>query len=283
MQLPLTNLMISITLILSSLNVSNASAHAIETPNPSTQSTPVHNQNNYNQDSSKQSSDRKSPTLGQLRSKYSETFKFSGPHVKRVALTFDDVPDARYTSQVLDVLKMYKVKATFFVVGDRARKHPEIVRRIQREGHIIGNHSYNHPNFKPISLVKFQKQITRTEQVIQSIVGYRPKFIRPPYGEINEEQLKWAQRQGYTVVNWNVDSLDWKGLNKVEIQNNILQEVGPGSIILMHAGGGVGSNLTGTIKALPDVVKKLRGEGYQFVDLSHLLGISNKNKKTVPR
>lgn len=210
-------------------------------------------------------------TLGELRRKYSETFKFSGPEVKQIALTFDDVPDPRFTPEVLDILKMHGVKATFFVVGSRAKKHPELLRRIHREGHIVGNHSFSHPLFKKKSVQEFKNEIERTEKVIEKIIGYKPRFIRPPYGEINEEQLKWAKQQGYKIVNWNVDSLDWKALDKEKVKYNVLSAVGPGSIVLQHAGGGVGSNLTGTIEALPDIIRILRNRGYRFVTIPELL------------
>nr|WP_245954592.1 polysaccharide deacetylase family protein [Fontibacillus phaseoli] len=212
--------------------------------------------------------------LGELRRKYSETFKFRGPEVKQVALTFDDVPDPRFTPQVLDALRKEGVKATFFVVGHRAKKNPNLLRKIHQEGHIIGNHSYSHPQFKNRSLKQFRTEILRTEKIIANIVGYRPKLIRPPYGEINEEQVKWAKKNGYTIVNWNVDSLDWKGLDAEKVKQNVLQAVGPGSIVLQHAGGGTGSDLSGTIQALPEIIHTLKARGYHFVTLPELLHIS---------
>lgn len=209
--------------------------------------------------------------LGELRRKYSETFKFRGPEVRQVALTFDDGPDPRFTPQVLDVLGREGVKATFFVVGNRAKKFPALLKRIHNEGHLVGNHSYSHPQFRKRSVKQFQDEILRTEKIIQSSIGYRPKLIRPPYGEIREEQVQWVKKNGYTVVNWNVDSLDWKGLDKEKVKNNVINAVGPGSIILQHAGGGVGSDLNGTIEALPEIIQTLRAKGYHFVDLGELL------------
>ncbi len=209
--------------------------------------------------------------LGELRRKYSETFKFRGPEVKQIALTFDDVPDPRFTPQVLDALRKEGVKATFFVVGHRAKKYPELVRKIHQEGHIIGNHSFSHAQFKNRSRSQFQNEILRTEKIIANLVGYRPKLIRPPYGDVNEDQVKWAKKNGYTIVNWNVDSLDWKGLGAQEVKQNVLQAVGPGSIVLQHAGGGTGSDLSGTIRALPEIISTLKGKGYHFATLPELL------------
>lgn len=213
-------------------------------------------------------------SLSQLLRKYPETLKTQGPRRKMIALTFDDVPDPRFTPQLLDVLRKYKVKATFFVVGSRAEKHPALVARMIREGHAIGNHSYNHPQFSKLSMNAFRIQIIRTENILQLLAGYKPKLIRPPYGDINEPQLKWAKAHGYKLVNWNVDSLDWKGLSKNQVKHNILSRAGKGAIILQHGGGGRGSNLQGTLQALPEIIGSLRKRGYSFVTVPQMLQVS---------
>lgn len=216
-------------------------------------------------------------TLSQLIRKYPETIKTKGPRRKHIALTFDDVPDPRFTPQVLDVLRKHHVKATFFIVGSRAAKHPDLVKRIIREGHAVGNHSYNHPQFGKISVNEFRSQIIRTENIIDALAGYKPRLIRPPYGDINEQQLQWAKAHGYKLVNWNVDSLDWRGLPKSQVRNNIVSHAGKGAIILQHGGGGRGSNLRGTIQALPEVISIMRKRGYTFVTVPQMLQV-NKGK-----
>lgn len=220
-----------------------------------------------------QEKDKTKLTLGQLRRKYKSTFVTNGPNVKRVALTFDDVPDPRFTPQILDILKKYNVKATFFVNGQRVLNHPELAKRIHDEGHVIGNHSFTHPDFNNLTMPEFKKEIKKTEQAIFPITGYIPKMIRPPYGEITEEQLIWAAEHHYQIVNWNVDSLDWKGLGKDEVLSNILSGIKPGAIVLQHGGGGYGSKLQGTIDALPVVIETLRNQGYELVTVPDLLGI----------
>jgi polysaccharide deacetylase family sporulation protein PdaB len=235
---------------------------------------PHHIQKNHVQ--SNQHKKKYSTTLTELYRKFPETMVTKGPRIKKIALTFDDVPDPRFTPDVLNVLSQYHVKATFFIGGKRAQDHPEILRRIHREGHAIGNHSYDHPQFTRISLSHFQSQILTTEQIINHIVGVKPTIIRPPYGDISEQQLIWAKKHGYMIINWNVDSLDWKGISKEKVKKNILSHVGPGSIILQHAGGGIGSDLTGTIQALPDIIQNLRKRGYTFVTVPELLQISEK-------
>jgi peptidoglycan/xylan/chitin deacetylase (PgdA/CDA1 family) len=168
--------------------------------------------------------------MPELRAKYSGTLNGSASE-KAISLTFDDGPDLRFTPQVLDVLKRYGVKATFFLIGTKAKEHPDIVKRIVKEGHAIGNHSFSHPLFTKLDMNRFSQEIEQTEDVLQALTGSRPKLIRPPYGVINEEQLLWVQARGMTVVNWNVDSLDWKSLGEAEVSNNILGHTNAGAIV----------------------------------------------------
>lgn len=211
-------------------------------------------------------------SLADLRDKYRSTFLLSGPSQKReVALTFDDAPDDEFTPRVLDVLKKERVKATFFVVGNRVETHPEIMKRIVREGHEIGNHSYNHANLPKLRDKEFRDQVIRTDKIIQKYTGDIPKIIRPPYGNINEEQIKWLASQGKKVINWNVDSLDWKGLSAEQVSTNVLSHVEPGAIILQHSGGGEGEDLTGTVEALPEIITKLKKDKVKLVTISKLL------------
>ncbi|MCP3775510.1 polysaccharide deacetylase family protein [Paenibacillus sp. MZ04-78.2] len=213
-------------------------------------------------------------SLADLHAKYKSTFLLSGPSSKReVALTFDDVPDDKFTPRVLDILKSEGVKATFFLIGNRVEAHPEIVQRMINEGHVVGNHSYNHANLPKLSDVDFRNQVVKTDNIIRSISGYTPKFIRPPYGNISETQIQWLASQHKTIVNWNVDSLDWKGLNAEQVKTNVLAHVHPGSIILQHAAGGAGEDLTGSVQALPEIIKKLRHDGVKLVTIPELLNL----------
>jgi len=215
--------------------------------------------------------------LSTLRHKYPAIFKTNGSsYGRRVSLTFDDVPD-EFTGKVLDVLKAYNVKATFFVMGYRAEKHPDIVRRMVREGHLVGNHTYNHPLLTKLSMVRFKREILRTDAILHRIIGYHPKFIRPPYGEINEQQVRWAGSQGYIIVNWDVDSQDWRGLSAQRVMSNILKTTRPGSIILQHAGGNVGGVLNGTLEALPRIIERLKNQRYQFVTLTDMFHVRKSN------
>jgi peptidoglycan-N-acetylglucosamine deacetylase len=249
-------------------------------PAPSSRALPVSKSGAVQSLHAKKKLKRKSLTTSQLLKKYPETIKARGPRIKSVALTFDDVPDPRYTPQLLDVLRMYHIKATFFVVGSRAQKYPILVTRMVKEGHTIGNHSYNHPQFSKLRMSAYKSQIMHTEQILQKLAGYKPKLIRPPYGDITEPQLKWAKANGYKLVNWNVDSLDWKSLSKAQVKANILSQAGKGAIILQHGGGGRESKLGGSIEALPEVITFLRQHGYTFVTVPELLHVSPRKKKS---
>lgn len=209
-----------------------------------------------------------------LHRQYPSSFLLNGPrNRKQIALTFDDAPDPRFTPQILDVLARYGVCATFFVVGERAAKHPELLRRIVKEGHIVGNHSYNHPVFSKLPISKFQSQIWQTDEVIKRIAGISPLLIRPPYGELLPQQIRWGKGTGFTIVNWDVDSEDWrKNPSSSKVLANIRKTLQPGSIVLQHAGGGEGQSLIGTIDALPVLIEQLQGKGYDIVTVPELLG-----------
>lgn len=214
-------------------------------------------------------------SLADLRKKYRSTFILNGsPSKREIALTFDDAPDDHFTPLVLDTLKREGVKATFFVVGNRVEAHPEIVKRMVEEGHLLGNHSYNHANLPKISDAEFRKQVIKTDNLIRQYTGYTPNIIRPPYGNISEGQIQWLASQGKKVVNWNVDSLDWKKLTPEQVETNVLAHIQPGAIILLHSGGGKGEDLSCTVQALPRIIKQLRDDGVKLVTVTELLNMS---------
>lgn len=213
-------------------------------------------------------------SLSDLHHKYPTYYVLNGPMSKRqVALTFDDAPDAVFTPRVLDALKQAGVKATFFVIGNRAEAHPDIMARIVREGHRIGNHSYDHANLPKLTDPEFQREVIRTDRIIRKYTGSDPILFRPPYGNTDENQILWLASKGKRIVGWNVDSLDWKGLDADQVSTNVLGHVHPGSIILQHSAGGKGEDLSGTIAAIPRIVKSLRKDGVKFVTVDDLLGL----------
>lgn len=205
--------------------------------------------------------------------RYPQHIVLRGPRRKEVALTFDDGPDEEFTPKVLDQLAKVNVKATFFIFGRRGERFPEVLRRIVREGHIVGNHTYTHPNLTKLKPEQVRFQLERTDEVIRRVTGKTPALFRPPYGAINDTVIREVIRLKKKIIFWNVDSLDWMQLNAKQVTANILAHVRPGSIILQHAAGGVGENLQGTVDAIPVVVNELRSRGYRFRTIPQLINI----------
>ena len=213
-----------------------------------------------------------------LQKRYPEIFFLQGPtDQKRVALTFDDGPDPRFSNDVLDVLKQYNVPATFFVLGSKAVANPEIVKRMQNEGHVIGNHTYAHPNLvKESDLGTLEREVTRTEDALNDIIGYRTKLFRPPYGFLYNELVEKLREMNYYVIGWSVDSLDWQEDPPEVITSNVVDNIQPGAIILMHDGAEPGGDRTNTIESLHQIIPKLQEQGYEFVTVPELLNIPFK-------
>ena len=181
---------------------------------------------------------------------------------KVVALTFDDGPNPTTTTQALDTLSKYGIKATFFVLGKNVSGNGEVLKRMKADGHVIGNHSWSHPVLSKLSLDEAKKQITDTEAALTKVLGSSSKLMRPPYGAITDDIRNSLD---LSFIMWNVDSLDWKSKNEASILTEIQREVKNGSIILMH------DIHAETVNALPKVIDYLKGQGYDFVTVPEML------------
>ena len=181
---------------------------------------------------------------------------------KVVALTFDDGPDGNTTPQALDILAKYKIKATFFVQGKNIAGNEAILKRMQAEGHEVGNHSWNHPVLTKLSLEDAKKQITDTEDAIIKVLGKSSKLMRPPYGAISDDIRNSLD---LSFILWDVDSLDWKSKNEAAIFTEIQHQTSDGSIILLH------DIHQPSVNSLPKVIEYLQEQGYSFVTVSELL------------
>lgn len=210
-----------------------------------------------------------------LQQRYPEIFFTQGPtDQKRIALTFDDGPDPRFSNDVLDVLKQYNVPATFFVLGSKAVANPEIVKRMQNEGHVIGNHTYAHPNLvEEADLETLEREVTRTEDALNEIIGYRTKLFRPPYGFLYNELVEKLGEMNDYVIAWDVDSLDWQEEQPEVIASRVVDNIHPGAIILMHDGAESTGDRTNTILSLQQIIPQLQEQGYEFVTVPDLLSI----------
>ena len=192
---------------------------------------------------------------------------------KYVALTFDDAPDSFYTAKILDILKEENVKATFFVLGEKVKQNPEITKRIDNEGHLIGNHSTNHTNFleyKDSTLLL--KDVTYVDSILYAIIGKTAKYFRPPYGALYDHQKNILVNRGYQIALWNLSTKDWDVFNitKDDILDSIKTNVHNNTVVLMHSKNSSESidkypYRNNTIEALPEVIKYLISQDYQFV------------------
>lgn len=184
---------------------------------------------------------------------------------KVCALTFDAAWDDSDTDILINVLKKYNVSATFFAVGSWVEKYPESVKKLHNAGHEIMNHSDTHPHIEQLSDAKIKDEISKCNDKIEAAIGIRPVLFRGPYGEYNNTIIKEAQNQNMFVMQWDVDSLDWKNIPVKDIVSRVTSKTKSGSIILFHNGA------KNTPKALPQVIEKLICDGFTFVKASELI------------
>jgi peptidoglycan/xylan/chitin deacetylase (PgdA/CDA1 family) len=182
-----------------------------------------------------------------------------------VAFTFDDAPMPDGLA-LLDVLEQLDIHATFFVEGAFVSKRPDLLREIDRRGHEIGNHTYDHPNMKHVGDPERTSQLDRTNQLVQQTIGKTPHLFRPPGGNYNTRTVDIAYSMQMTTVMWNVCCEDYRDPSTAYIVSHVLSAVRPGSIILLHDG------VKNTREALPEIVNTLRNRGYRFVTVGEMLG-----------
>ncbi|WP_433607176.1 polysaccharide deacetylase family protein [Dactylosporangium sp. CA-139114] len=185
-----------------------------------------------------------------------------------VALTFDDGPLPPYTGQVLDVLRRYGVPATFFCVGMNAGAHDSLLARMRDEGHAVGNHTWSHPFLPELTQPQLIEQLERTDEAIAQACGESPALFRPPYGSRTPEVVGWMGGIDTTMVLWDVEPFDWAMPGADVIAERVLRDVRPGSIILLHDGGGDRSQV---VAALPRIIEDLLARSYRFLPVAELV------------
>ena len=188
---------------------------------------------------------------------------------KIIALTFDDGPHPRYTDEVLDVLKKYSVRATFFAIGENVALYPEQLMRAASEGHEIGNHTYTHPSLKKMSAEDLKAELVKAEKAIESVTGEKPRLFRPPEGCCNKTVVECANQLKYTTVLWSVDPRDWSSPPVESMVANVMNNVRGGAILLFHDYNS--SRRSPTPAALGQIIPALIDRGYSFVTVSELL------------
>lgn len=192
---------------------------------------------------------------------------------KIVALTFDDGPNEPYTSQILAILKRYGIKATFFPVGENVVRERKTLKKIFESGHVIGNHSYSHSFFAPITSPSYKKEIDKTQDLIADITGKAPALFRPPWFFRTSAMLKTAKKSGMATITgtfascWEVFQVSHQKIAKDAIKN-----IRPGTILVFHDGyNNKKATRTKTIEALEIVISHLFESGYKFVTVPQLL------------
>lgn len=195
----------------------------------------------------------------------------SGDETQRlVALTFDDGPESELTPQILDILDEYNIKATFFVIGQNAARHTDVLKDIYDRGHEIGNHSWSHKYLPKISKASKKNEILKTEELLVDILGEHTPIFRPPYGAVKAQDKELINSLGYKIVNWSVDTKDWAGTSGEQIMKYVKQQLKPGGIILMHNSGNI-KIVKNTIDTLPTIIDWIIEQGYEFVTVTEIL------------
>lgn len=188
---------------------------------------------------------------------------------KEIYLTFDNGYENGYTAQILDVLKRKKVQATFFITGHYLNDQPDLVKRMVEEGHIVGNHSWHHPDLTELSDEKLKEELDSVKQKTKELTGQKEmNFLRPPRGIFSERTLALSQQMGYTNVFWSLAFVDWNTRSQKGWQYayvNIMKQIHPGAIILLHTVSKDNAD------ALETVIDDLRKQGYSFESLNKVI------------
>lgn len=188
---------------------------------------------------------------------------------KYIYLTFDNGYEEGYTPQILDVLKKENVPATFFVTGHYVETAPELVKRMVDEGHIIGNHSYHHPDFSILTKEAMQKELEDLAEKVGEVSDQKDlKYLRPPRGIFSEQTLEWANELGYIHIFWSLAFKDWETSNQKGWRyayEEVMEQIHPGAIVLLHT---VSKD---NAEALAALITDLKEEGYQFKSLDDLV------------
>jgi len=193
---------------------------------------------------------------------------------KNVCLTFDDGPNPIYTPRILQILKEKKVRATFFLIGQHAQQHPDLVKNMYESGHELGDHTFSHVQLPKVASQKIQQELETTRSIVESATGAKIFLFRPPWGIFDGRSLAEIAMRKFDAVLWSVDSRDWSRPGVDQIKANVLGKARNGSIILFH------DDHDQIVQALPEIILKLQEQGYQFITISEMMALS-MNSATV--
>ena len=184
---------------------------------------------------------------------------------KKIAISFDCAWGVDYTDKLLSIMEKEGVKCTFFMVEFWTKKHPDYVKKIFDAGHEVGTHSATHPYMSKLSKEAIVKELSSSKKAIEDITGKDVTVFRAPYGDYNNLLIQTAKELGLYTIQWDVDSLDWKDLSAEQISSRVLKKAKGGSIVLFHNQG------LHTAEALPEIIGRLKAQGYTFVPIGELI------------
>lgn len=188
-----------------------------------------------------------------------------GTDEKKIAISFDAAWGNSHTVPILDILDRYGVKTTFFLVKFWVEKYPEDVKEICSRGHEVQNHSASHPDFTTLTSEQIMEEIGLTSDAIENITGIAPDLFRPPFGAYNNKVIETLEESGYKVIQWSVDSLDWKQISADQIVERVLSRIEPGSIVLFH------NDAAHAEEYLPRILEEMTLQGYEVVPIGQLI------------
>jgi len=204
---------------------------------------------------------------------YGRTYLGTGSGSRQLALTYDDGPNDPHTLRLLEVLARHEVKATFFLIGRFVAEKPEIVREVARAGHVIGNHTFNHPNLIFCSAVRVRSELEQCRKILEETVGEHSNLWRPPFGARLPHVLGVGRKLGLEPVMWTVSSNDWTIRTADGIERRVAERIRGGDVILMHDGAHVrmGADRARTVEATDRLIRRCKDQGYELVTVTEMM------------
>jgi peptidoglycan/xylan/chitin deacetylase (PgdA/CDA1 family) len=204
---------------------------------------------------------------------YGRTFTGLARGAKKIALTYDDGPNDPHTLHLLEVLAKHRVQANFFLIGLYVRQRPDIVRQIANAGHIIGNHTFTHPNLIFQSAAATRRELSDCRSALHAAIGAHSSLFRPPFGGRRPATLRIARQLGLEPIMWNVTGYDWSAPPAAVIERKVSRQIRGGDVILLHDGGHkqMGADRSQTVIATDHLITRYKAEGYEFVTIPEMM------------
>jgi len=204
---------------------------------------------------------------------YGPTFTGLSRGTRQLALTYDDGPNDPFTLRLLEVLAKHGVRATFFLIGRFVKQRPDIVRELVQAGHVVGNHTFSHPNLIFASAPQTRRELEQCEQALDDAVGEHSRLFRPPFGGRRPGTLQVVRGIGLQPVMWNVTGYDWQGKPAEHVEQKVREQVRGGDVILLHDGSHAvfGADRSQTVIATDRLIARYKSEGYEFVTIPEMM------------